>query len=105
MGDTLTLTLRDVPSTFGYFHPYPIRGPLLFSPPEGFDAADLFSSTLTADTRDRWVSPGPVETAADEYEIVGLYEACCSLRTSWRKVPRSPSRGSDQSASPPSGTG
>ena len=74
VGDTLTLTLRDVPSTFGYFHPYPIRGPLLFSPPEGFDAADLFSSTLTADTRDRWVSPGPVETAADEYEIVGLYE-------------------------------
>ena len=74
VGDTLTLTLRDVPSTFGYFHPYPIRGPLLFSPPEGFDAADLFSSTLTADTRDRWVSPGPVETAADAYEIVGLYE-------------------------------
>ena len=74
VGDTLTLTLRDVPSTFGYFHPHPIGHTSYFNQPEGYTDADLFVSDPLADTRRLYTGPGPVETATDEYEIVGIYD-------------------------------
>ena len=75
VGDQLTLTLRDIPSTFGYFRPNPITTDQFhFRRPMEICAIGAFPGNSMADTRHLYASPGQVQTAADTYEIVGIYD-------------------------------
>ena len=75
VGDQFTLTLRDIPSAFGYFRPNPIAtNQFRLQRPLEVTASGAFLGNPMADTRHLYVSPGQVQTATDSYEIVGIYD-------------------------------
>lgn len=75
VGDQLTLTLRDIPSTFGYFRPNPIvTDQFHFRRPVEVYAGGAFPGDPMEDTRHLYASPGQVQAATDTYEIVGIYD-------------------------------